>query len=173
MEQLDRLSYEAPMVLDTFDAQTRFAIFWLRAFGRNTVNRGEAVFHAQSSQMRIEELRPSVLAEVKGGYALTLAPPPAITDRASVIHVARALAAAWPAGGTDAAAQVIAHAGLSPDDSHLWATVAELVRQLPDSDRVAMALTACQRNRRPIEAGARQATPTEEQLSFNATGDIS
>jgi hypothetical protein len=32
-----------------------------------------------------------------------------------------------------------------------------LVRQLPDSDPVAMALTACQRNRRAIEAEMRQA----------------
>ena len=154
--------------LDTFDAQTRFAIFWLRAFGRTTVNKGEAVFHAQSSQMRIEDLRPSVLAEAKGGYELTLEAPPPVTDRAPVIQVARALAAAWPAGGTEAAAQVIADAGLSADDSHLWATVGELVRQLPDSDRVAMALTACQRNRRPIETGARQAVLAGEQLTFDA-----
>jgi adenine-specific DNA methylase len=158
--------------LDTFDAQTRFAIFWLRAFGRTTVNKGEAVFHAQASQMRIEDLRPGILAEAKGGYALTLEPPLIITDRSPVIHVALRLAAAWRTGGTEAAAEVIAAAGLSSGDSHLWATVAELVRQLPDSDQVAMALTACQRNRRPIEAGARQSVPIGEQLTFNATGEL-
>ena len=158
--------------LDTFDAQTRFAIFWLRAFGRAAVNKGEAVFHAQSSEMRIDDLRPSVIVEVKGGYALTLEGPPAVTDRSPVIHVARALAAAWPEGGTEAAAVVVADAGLPPGDSHLWATVAELVRQLPESDRIAMALTACQRNRRPIEAAARLSTPAAEQLVLDPDGSM-
>jgi adenine-specific DNA methylase len=156
--------------LDTFDAQTRFAIFWLRAFARTAVNKGEAVFHAQSSQMRIDDLRPSVLVEAKGGYAITLDEPPAITERSPVIHVARALGAAWPRGGTEAAAKVIAEAGLSPDDSHLWATVAELVRQLPESDKLAMALTACQRNRRPIETATRQTVNVGEQLTLDQEG---
>ncbi|MHB8466242.1 MAG: DUF1156 domain-containing protein [Acidimicrobiales bacterium] len=156
--------------LDTFDAQTRFAIFWLRAFGRTAVNKGEAVFHAQSSQMRIDDLRPSVLIEVKGGYALTLDLPPPVTDRSPVIHVARALAVAWSGGGTEAASEVIADAGLSPDDSHLWATIGELVRQLPESDKVAMALTACQRNRRPIETAARQTAQAGEQLVLDPNG---
>jgi adenine-specific DNA methylase len=154
--------------LDTFDAQTRFAIFWLRAFARTTVNKGEAVFHAQSSELRIDDLRPSVLIEVNRGFALTLDEPPPVTERSPVIHVARAIAAAWPRGGTEAAAQVIAEAGLSPDDSHLWATVGELVRQLPQSDKVAMALIACQRNRRPIEIAARQTAHTGEQLTLES-----
>jgi adenine-specific DNA methylase len=156
--------------LDTFDPVTRFAIFWLRAFARTAVNKGEAVFHAQSSQMRIDDLRPSVLVEVKGGYAISLDEPPPITERSPVIHVARALGAAWPRGGTEAAAKVVADAGLSPDDSHLWATVAELVRQLPESDKLAMALTACQRNRRPIETATRQSVNTGEQLMFDQDG---
>ncbi len=158
--------------LDTFDAPTRFAIFWLRAFGRVTVNKGEAVFQAQSSQMRIDDLRPSILVEAKGGYALTLDPPTEVSERSAVFQVARALAAAWPQGGTEAAASVIAAAGLSPDDSHLWATVAELVRQLPESDKVAVALTACQRNRRPIESATRESAPIQmgEQLSLDTSG---
>jgi adenine-specific DNA methylase len=143
--------------LDTFDPHTRFSIFWMRAFKRTVVNKGEAVFHAQSSQMRIDALRPHILDEAKGGYRLTLAEPPTITDRSPAIHVTRALAAAWLAGGTEAAAQVLADSGRSVDDPHVWATVGELVRQLPDSDKIAMALTACQRNRRAIENDVRHA----------------
>lgn len=142
--------------LDTFDPQTRFAIFWLRAFGRTIVNKGEAVFHAQSSEMRIDQLRPHIISEAKGGFTLTLSPPAAVTERSSIIEVARALAAGWTAGGTEGAAQVIVQSGHPGHDAHLWATVAELVRQLPESDRMAVALTACQRNRRPIEMAARQ-----------------
>jgi adenine-specific DNA methylase len=157
--------------LDTFDALTRFAIFWLRAFGRTAVNKGEAVFHAQTSQMRIDDIRPSLVVEAKGGLALTLDPPPSVNERSPVIDIVRALAAAWPRGGTEAAAKVMADAVRSPDDSHLWATVAELVRQLPESDKVAMALTACQRNRRPIETSTRQHAPaTGEQLTLDTEG---
>jgi hypothetical protein len=82
------------------------------------------------------------------------------------------VAGAWPEGGTEAVAKVIADAGLSPDDSHLWATVAELVRQLPESDRTAMALTACQRNRHPIENATRLSAQRREQITFDPAGII-
>lgn len=160
--------------LDTFDPYTRFAIFWMRTFGRTAVNKGEAVFHAQSSQMRIEVLRPSVIDEVKGGYALTLVEPPPIGDNSPVIHVARALAAAWPRGATEAAAEVLADSGRTPDDPHVWAMVGELVNQLPESDKVSMALTACQRNRRSIESAARHAAVAQpEQLTIDSPGEAS
>jgi hypothetical protein len=160
--------------LDTFDPHTRFAIFWLRAFGRAAVQKGEGVFQAQSSELRIDELRPRILSEVKGGFSLNLADPENITDRSSTIEVARALAGAWRAGATEAAGQVVADSGRPAHDPHLWATVAELVRNIPESDRLALALTACQRNRPAIEAVARQsATATVHQpaLGLEEAGD--
>lgn len=158
--------------LDTFDAHTRFAVFWMRAFKRTTVNKGEAVFHAQSSQMRIDELRPHILEETKGGYAITLGEPPAISDRSPVFHVARAVAAAWQRAATEGVAETIAASGRMPDDAHLWATIAELVRQLPESDKTAMALTACQRNRRAIETETRRAiVAVPNQMTLDSTGD--
>lgn len=159
--------------LDTFDPLTRFAIFWLRAFGRTPVNKGEAVFQAQSSELRVDELRPRVLAEAKGGFVLTLEPPSTVNDRSSIVEVARALGAAWSSGATDAAAQVLVGSGRSPDDAHLWATVSELVRNLPEPDRLSVALTACQRNRRAIEIAARRAAPAtvrQEMLTFDDAG---
>lgn len=148
--------------LDTFDPMTRFAVFWLRAFGRSAVNKGEAVFHAQSSQMRVDDLRPHTLTEATGGYALAFNAPPPITESSPVFHVARALGIAWPDGGTEAAANVLNDSGRSPDDAHVWATVGELVRQVPTSDRLATALTACQRNRRAIETGAWLLSPPDD-----------
>ncbi len=73
--------------LDTFDPQTRFAIFWLRAFGTAAVNKGESVFHAQSSQLRIDELRPRILQETKSGFSITLEHPENLNDRSSIIEV--------------------------------------------------------------------------------------
>jgi len=160
--------------LDTFDPQTRFAIFWLRAFGRGLVSKGEAVFQAQSSQLRIDELRPRILDETKGGFVLTFDPPDAVDERSPVIEVVRALAAAWSAGGTETTAQILVDSQRPADDTHVWATVAELVRQLPDSDRVAVALTACQRNRRAIETtgrhGAAAIMVQQDELSFDEAG---
>ena len=159
--------------LDTFDPHTRFSIFWMRAFRRTLVNKGEAVFHAQSSQMRIEELRPHILEETKGGFSITLAEPPAISERSPVIHVARAIAAEWPRGATEGVGKVIAASGHTPDDQHLWATIGELVRQLPESDKIAMALSACQRNRNSIEAAARHSAGANRQMKFEPTGGFS
>ncbi len=159
--------------LDTFDPMTRFAIFWLRAFKRELVAKGEAVFQAQSSQLRIDDLRPHILGETKGGYALTVDAPPPINERSPAIHVARALAVAWGTGATEDAAGVLVKAHRTPDDAHVWATVAELVRQLPTSDKVGVALTACQRNRRAIETAARQGAsiPDQDTLPFQNAGE--
>jgi adenine-specific DNA methylase len=159
--------------LDTFDPMTRFAIFWLRAFKRELVAKGEAVFQAQSSQLRLEDLRPHILAESRGGYVLTVDAPPALNERSPAIHVARALAVAWGAGATEDAATALVKAQRTPADAHVWATVAELVRQLPTSDKVGMALTACQRNRRAIEAAARDGAsiPDQDTLPFQNAGE--
>ena len=158
--------------LDTFDPHTRFAIFWMRTFGRTVVNKGEAVFHAQSSQMRVDELRPHILNDTKGGYAITLGEPPTVNNASPLIHIARAFAAAWPRGATEAVGHVLATSGRPPDDPHVWATVGEIVRQLPEADKVSMALTACQRNRGPIQNAARHAAIVpSEQLTIDPTGD--
>lgn len=143
--------------LETFDAETRFSLFWMRAHQRAMVAKGEAVFEAQAAGMRIDEVRGSLLKEVKGGYAITLDEPPTISDRSPVIHVARALGHHWAAGGTDAAADMLAKSERAPDDQHVWATVGELVRQLPESDTLCKSLTACQRNRSALEKAARLA----------------
>ncbi|MEU8361057.1 hypothetical protein AB0C27_34075 [Nonomuraea sp. NPDC048882] len=132
--------------LDTFDAPTRFAVFWQRLYGRTNVPKGEARFLAQADNLRLEELRGSLLTESKGGYKLQLNAPETVSARSSTFEVARAMAAAWDAGGTEAVAAVMAHSDRQPNDVHLWAVVGEIVAQLPPSDAVAKALTAVQRN---------------------------
>jgi putative DNA methylase len=159
--------------LDTFDAKTRFALFWLRAYGRGYVDKGEARFEAQSSELRIDDLRGSILAESSAGFALTFEAVAVITERSSVIHVVRSLAAAWTAGGTDGAGTVIAESGRDPDDAHVWGTAGELVRQLAASDAISMALTACQRNRSAITSTARHLgnRGRAQQLTINTAGE--
>ena len=56
--------------IETFDAITRFAIFWLRAKGRSDVPKGEARFFAQADELRLDDLRGRVLAESKAGFKI-------------------------------------------------------------------------------------------------------
>lgn len=146
--------------LETFDAATRFALFWLRAFKRTTVAKGEALFHAQADVLRLDEVRGDLLEDGKGGYKLTLQPQRLrIDERTPVFELVRAMAAAWPVEGTEGAGRILAAAARTSDDQHVWAVVDELSRQLPASDKVRVALEQCQRNRRAIQqTAARQHT---------------
>lgn len=132
--------------LETFDAPTRFAVFWQRLYGRGDVPKGEARFLAQADNLRLEDMRGALLIESKSGFKLRLDSPDAVTERSSTFEVARAMAKAWDDGGTETVATVLAHADRQANDAHLWAVVAEIVQQLPTSDPVAKALTAVQRN---------------------------
>ncbi|MGM1058545.1 hypothetical protein [Saccharothrix sp. Mg75] len=131
--------------LETFDAPTRFAVFWQRLHGRTDVPKGEARFLAQADNLRLEEMR-GLLTESRSGFKLRLDSPEAVGHGSSSFEVARAMAKAWDDGGTEAVAAVLAIADRPANDAHLWAVVAEIVRQLPTSDPVAKALTAVQRN---------------------------
>ena len=136
--QLDELP------LETFDAPTRFAVFWQRLYGRTDVPKGEARFLAQADNLRLEDLRGPLLTESKSGFQLRLdAPDDAQPCQSSTFEVARALAAAWDAGGTEAVAAVMASAERQIHQiAHLWAVVGDMSAQLPASDAVAKALTA-------------------------------
>jgi adenine-specific DNA methylase len=134
------------MPIETFDALTRFAVFWMRLYGRTVVPKGEARFLAQVDNLRMEEVRGGLLAESSAGFRLLLDPPTNISPDSAEFDVARALAGAFIAGGTDAAANVLAKWDRPVDDDHLWAVIGDLVAQLPASDGTAKALTALQRN---------------------------
>ncbi|GAX51335.1 DUF1156 domain-containing protein [Streptomyces olivochromogenes] len=132
--------------LETFDAPTRFAVFWQRLFARSDVPKGEARFQAQADNLRLEDLRGALLTESKSGYKLRLDAPSAVNDKSSTFEVVRAMAAAWDQGATEGVAAVVAESDRQPTDAHLWAVVGEILAQLPPSDTVAKALTAVQRN---------------------------
>jgi adenine-specific DNA methylase len=132
--------------LQTFDAITRFAVFWMRVYGRANVPKGEARFLAQADNLRLEDVRGSLLKESGAGFRLLVDPPTHINAESATFDVARGLAGAYRAGGTEAAADVLVRAERAPDDEHLWAVVGDLVSQLPPSDETAKALAAIQRN---------------------------
>jgi adenine-specific DNA methylase len=131
--------------LETFDAVTRFSVFWLRAKGRTEVPKGEARFFAQADELRLVDLRDQILAESKAGFRLRLDDPGPVTSMSSVFEVVRAMAHAWDEGGTEAVAEVISRAGRGANDQHLWAVVGDLTTYLPASDQTAKALAAIRR----------------------------
>jgi putative DNA methylase len=118
----------------------------MRLYGRTVVPKGEARFLAEVDNLRLEDVRGGLLAESGSGFRLLLDPPASISPDSAEFDVARALAGAFTAGGTDAASNVLAKWDRPVDDEHLWAVIGELVAQLPPSDSTAKALTALQRN---------------------------
>jgi adenine-specific DNA methylase len=136
--------------LETFDALTRFAVFWLRLYGRVNVPKGEARFLAQADNLRLEDVRDDLLAESTAGFKLLVTAPRQVGPDSPAFDVARALAGAFQTGGTEAAAAVLVDTERPADDEHLWAVVGELVAQLPPDDATAKALTAIQRNHSAI-----------------------
>ena len=132
--------------IETFDAVTRFAIFWLRAKGRAEVPKGEARFFAQADELRLDDLRGRILSESKAGFRIELQDEKPVTPHSSVFEVVRAMAYAWGVGGMEAAGNVIASANLEPNNHHLWAVVGDLANHLPASDKMAKALAGIKRS---------------------------
>ena len=153
--------------LDNFDANTRFAVFWLRLYGRTDVPKGEARFAAQVDGLNLDELRGPLLTESRAGFRLRTDAADALSPESCTFEVARTMAAAWDAGGTDSVAAVIASAGRDAADRHLWAVVKDMTAQLPSSDVVAMALAAVTRNASTIGSMVKQqTTPGSIQLAL-------
>jgi putative DNA methylase len=152
--------------LETFDATTRFAIFWLRAKGRAEVPKGEARFFAQADELRLDDLRGRILSESAAGFRLRLDDPGPVGPDSSTIEVVRAMVQAWEAGGTEAVATVIAEADRQATDQHIWAVVADLARQIPSADRLAKALAGIKRMSNTVSMLVGSARETAGQMSM-------
>jgi putative DNA methylase len=122
--------------LETFDARTRFALFWARLFGRGVAAKSEARWQALASDLALTDL-DGLLREADRGEGVRLAfgseARPAVTEVSNVVDVALALAAAWP-DGLAAVAQVLADAARDNADPHLWAALTYLSTRLPEGD---------------------------------------
>jgi putative DNA methylase len=158
--------------LETFDRESRVAVFILRAYRLTDVPKGETVFLAQVDGLKTEDLRDRILTETRSGFRLRLDAPEGNPLAYSTWEVVRGLAAAWQSGGTEAAAAVVVAADRLPTDDHVWALVGEIQAQLPDSDVIGKALAAVKRNRDAIIALAqRMMDRTAEPVAMTLFGD--
>jgi len=139
--------------LDTFDARTRFALWWARLYGRQLQAKAELRWQALASSMDLESVRD--LVPGTKGVALVTADQfkVKITAHAAVIDVALALAAASEEG-LDAMAEVLAASSRTVDDDFLWAAIHFLADRLPDGDRDAIAFHRVLRARTGIGTAA-------------------
>ncbi|WP_270886255.1 DUF1156 domain-containing protein [Pedococcus sp. 5OH_020] len=141
--------------IETFDARTRFALSWVRLYGRTIAPKSEARWQTLASDLPADALK-GVLTETKSGVRLTFGTEfkATISATAPVIDVAFAMSSAW-VEGLDAVAQVLAASGRSLDDPYLWAAMAFLSARLPEADPDGSAWTGLVRNKRGIGSVAR------------------
>lgn len=147
--------------LETFDAETRLAVAWLRFYGHTVVQKGEARFMAQTEAIRIDEVR-DLFVESKNGFKLNTDPTDVtVTERTPAFALVLAMCARMAGDtdrdlvGVDGAASVLAAAestgALSKaSDPHLWAVVSELHQKLADSSKTGKALARVVRSKQQI-----------------------
>lgn len=147
--------------LETFDARTRFALWWVRLYGRQAQAKSELRWQSLASSMDIADVR-DLIPEADKGVAFTTSRrfKKHITPDAAVVDVVLALAAASE-DGLASMGEVLAASGRSADDAYLWAAVKFLADRLPDSDPDAIALTRVLRTRDGISNAAKTIATTD------------
>lgn len=140
--------------LETFDARTSFALWWVRLYGRQPQPKSELRWQTLASSMELAEVRDLVPDADKGVRFTMVGQFKAhITTDSYVIDVALALAAASEEG-LAAMGAVLAASGRGADDTYLWATVKFLADRLPESDPDAVAFSRVLRVRDGIANAA-------------------
>ena len=151
--------------LDTFDARTRFALWWVQLFGKGLTADSELRWQTMVAELDERAVNGIVARTKKGArFADASMTKWKTSQESAVIDVAMAMAAVWT-DGLDAVGKVLADSGRD-DDPYLWATIAFLSGRLPESDPDAMAWTGLIRNRRGVSAAAKG----QAQLIFSGDG---
>lgn len=148
--------------LDTFDARTRFALWWVRLFRKGLAPKSELRWQSLASDMDVSAIRDLVPDNTKGCQFVSAKNfKTTLTSESPVIDVALAMAKVWP-DGLDAVGEVLTAAGRQEDDSFLWAAISFLADRLPDADTDAIAWTGMLRSRKGVQAAARGVTAARE-----------
>lgn len=140
--------------LDSFDARTRFALWWVRLYGRQAQSKGELRWQTLASSLELDSVKDLVREADKGvRFVMTNEFAGRIGPDSAVIDVALQLAAASSEGAA-AMGQTLLDSGRSSDDNQLWAAIQFLADRLPDNDPDALAFTRVLRTRTAIGTAA-------------------
>ena len=147
------LSFDT-LPLDTFDQKTRFALEWVRSFGRKVQASSEARWQRLAADLE-EPDTAGVLHDVAKGVRLITSKEAKVepVEGMALFEVALAAAAAWRTGTLADAATAIRESGVQPDDPHFWACINALSKNLPETDEDGTVWTSMVRNREGLAAG--------------------
>lgn len=136
--------------LEAFDARTRFALWWVRLYGRGVQAKSELRWQTLASALELKQVR-DLVCDSGGGVQFVSATgfETKVQPESATIDVALALAASSE-DGLDAMGQILAEAGRDSDDVYLWAAIQFLADRLPDNDPDAVAFTRIMRTRTAI-----------------------
>lgn len=141
--------------LDSFDVRTRFALWWVRLYGRQLAPKSELRWQVLAGDLDMSDVKNLLHQGEKGCRFLTAKEfKSTITSDSSVIDVALAMAKAWP-DGLDAVAEVLVDAARDNDDQYLWSAISYLANRLPEGDADVAAWNGLQRARRGVDVAAR------------------
>ncbi|MEV7003312.1 DUF1156 domain-containing protein [Streptomyces sp. NPDC093982] len=144
--------------LAAFDARTRFALWWIRLYGRQVQAKSELRWQALASSLDLTSVRDLVEDADKGVRFITSREHMGKIDGDSAaIDVALALASASDEG-LQAMGQVLAASERGVDDTYLWSTVQFLADRLPGNDPDSIAFTRVLRTRPGIGSAAEAVT---------------
>lgn len=154
--------------LETFDARSRFALWWVRVYGRQVQAKSELRWQALAASMEVSDVRDLVPDASKGCRFVAAAQHSRpISPESAVVDVALAMAKAWPSG-LDAAGEVMALSGRDSEDAYLWGAMSFLADRLHDSDNDAIAWNGILRNRRNIGQAAQGTLNARTQAAVDA-----
>ncbi|MEX2375982.1 MAG: hypothetical protein WD942_10435, partial [Dehalococcoidia bacterium] len=151
------LSFDS-LPLDTFDQKTRFALEWVRSYGRKVQAASEARWNRLSSDLE-ESDTAGVLAPVDKGVRLAFAAEAKVEsgEGLSLFEAAMAAAVAWKNGTLADTAAVIRDCKVEGNDPHFWACVRALSQNLPETDKDGAVWTSMVRNREALAGGVANA----------------
>lgn len=140
--------------LETFDQKTRFALEWVKAYGRRVQAASEARWQRLAADLK-EQDTEGVLKDISNGVRLIKSAEADVEPVAGMplFKVALAAANAWRTSSLADAASAVRAAGVDPRDGHFWACINALSKNLPETDPDGRVWTSMVRNRDALEAG--------------------
>jgi len=144
--------------LETFDARTRFALWWVRLFRKQVAAKSELRWQSLASDMDVADVR-DLVPDAERGCRFVAAKDfkRAVNASSSVIDVALVMAATYNEG-LDAVGEVLVAWDHEGNDEFLWAAISFLAERLPDADPDVIAWTGLLRARKGVASAARGVT---------------
>jgi putative DNA methylase len=151
--------------LDSFDTRTRFALWWIRLYGRQPQPKSELRWQALASSLELPAVRDLVPDADKGVRFIGSREYKGKTDGdSSIIDLALALASASE-NGLQEMGQVLVDSKRPADDTYLWAAIQFIADRLPGNDPDAIAFTRVLRARDGIINAAQALAVSDDEMT--------